>query len=103
MTIICNGCKNQFTVGSTNTDSFMVDVCYKCHPFFTGTQKIVDIANKAKDFEKRQQAAKVLQQKIAAQKAEKAKKVEASNASNSSNAPMTLKDMMKLLKQGDKQ
>ena len=45
-------CGNEFTVGST-TDTIRVDVCNKCHPFFTGTQNIVDTAGKVERFQKR--------------------------------------------------
>lgn len=33
----CN-CGNEFTVGSTK-EQIHVEVCSKCHPFYTGTQK----------------------------------------------------------------
>ncbi len=45
-------CGNEFTVGST-TDTIRVDVCNKCHPFFTGTQNIVDTAGQVERFQKR--------------------------------------------------
>ncbi|TCT14319.1 LSU ribosomal protein L31P [Natranaerovirga pectinivora] len=35
--VACN-CGNEFVTGSTN-DSIHVEVCSKCHPFYTGTQK----------------------------------------------------------------
>jgi large subunit ribosomal protein L31 len=48
----CVGCGNQFTVGST-ADTIQVEVCNKCHPFFTGTQNIVDTAGQVERFQKR--------------------------------------------------
>jgi large subunit ribosomal protein L31 len=45
-------CGNEFTVGST-TESIRVEVCNKCHPFFTGTQNIVDTAGQVERFQKR--------------------------------------------------
>jgi large subunit ribosomal protein L31 len=45
-------CGNAFTVGST-TESIRVEVCNKCHPFFTGTQNIVDTAGQVERFQKR--------------------------------------------------
>ena len=45
-------CGNEFTVGST-TESIRVEVCNKCHPFFTGKQKIVDTAGQVERFQKR--------------------------------------------------
>ena len=47
-------CGNEFTVGST-TESIRVEVCNKCHPFFTGTQNIVDTAGQVERFQKRLQ------------------------------------------------
>lgn len=35
--VIC-GCGNTFTTGSTK-EELHVDVCSKCHPFFTGRQR----------------------------------------------------------------
>ena len=34
-------CGNTFTTGSTQTE-LKTEVCSVCHPFFTGTQRIVD-------------------------------------------------------------
>jgi len=45
-------CGNEFTVGST-AESIRVEVCNKCHPFFTGTQNIVDTAGQVERFQKR--------------------------------------------------
>jgi len=48
----CVGCGNTFIVGST-ADAIRVEVCNKCHPFFTGTQNIVDTAGQVERFQKR--------------------------------------------------
>ena len=45
-------CGNAFTVGST-TESIRVEVCNKCHPFYTGTQNIIDTAGQVERFQKR--------------------------------------------------
>ncbi len=45
-------CGNAYTVGST-ASSIKVEVCNKCHPFFTGTQNIVDTAGQVERFQKR--------------------------------------------------
>lgn len=37
ITVSCN-CGNEFVTGSTN-ESIRVEICSKCHPFYTGTQK----------------------------------------------------------------
>lgn len=35
----CN-CGNEFTTGSTDKE-IKVEVCSKCHPFYTGSQKLL--------------------------------------------------------------
>ena len=35
------------------TDTVLVDVCSACHPFYTGTQKIVDTAGRIDKFRRR--------------------------------------------------
>jgi large subunit ribosomal protein L31 len=42
-------CGNKFTTGST-VPKIDVDVCSKCHPFFTGQQKFVDIKGRIDKF-----------------------------------------------------
>lgn len=49
--VVC-ACGNTFTVGSTRP-ALRVDVCSKCHPFFTGEQRIVDTAGQVERFMKR--------------------------------------------------
>ena len=39
----CGSCGREWTVGSTR-EELRVDVCSNCHPFFTGTQNIIDTA-----------------------------------------------------------
>jgi large subunit ribosomal protein L31 len=45
-------CGNQFVTRSTKGD-LSVDVCSACHPFYTGTQKLVDAAGRVDRFRKR--------------------------------------------------
>jgi len=49
--IIC-ACGNTFTTGSTKPE-LHVEVCAKCHPFFTGKQHILDIQGRVDRFNKR--------------------------------------------------
>lgn len=45
-------CGNIFEVGSTK--EFMeVEICSKCHPFYTGREKIVDTLGQVQKFRKR--------------------------------------------------
>jgi large subunit ribosomal protein L31 len=45
-------CGNKFTTGST-VPKIDVDVCSKCHPFFTGQQKFVDIKGRIDKFKEK--------------------------------------------------
>ena len=50
-TIRCN-CGNVFTCGSTKKE-ISVEICSKCHPFYTGKQKLVDTGGRVDRFNKR--------------------------------------------------
>jgi large subunit ribosomal protein L31 len=45
-------CGNTFVTRSTRGD-LAVDVCAACHPFYTGTQKLVDAAGRVDRFRRR--------------------------------------------------
>lgn len=45
-------CGNTMEMGSTLA-TIRVDVCSGCHPFFTGTQKLMDIEGRVEKFKKR--------------------------------------------------
>jgi len=49
-------CGNQFTVGSTKPE-LEVEICYNCHPFYTGKEKLIDTAGKVEKFKARRQKA----------------------------------------------
>ena len=52
-TIRC-ACGNVFTTGSTKKDNVIkVEICNKCHPYFTGKQKLVDAGGRVDKFKKR--------------------------------------------------
>jgi len=46
-------CGNSFVVGAT-VPEIKVEVCYKCHPFYTGQMKYVDTAGRVEAFKSRQ-------------------------------------------------
>ena len=50
-TVSC-ACGNKFRTRSTVGD-LKVDICSNCHPFFTGTQKIVDTEGRVERFKKK--------------------------------------------------
>lgn len=45
-------CGNIFSVGSTK-EFIEVEICSKCHPFYTGKDKIVDTLGRVEKFRKR--------------------------------------------------
>jgi large subunit ribosomal protein L31 len=50
-TVTCS-CGNTFQTRSTSP-TLRVDVCSQCHPFYTGTQRIVDATGQVERFRKR--------------------------------------------------
>ena len=51
-TTITFACGNVIETGSTKKD-IRVEICSKCHPFFTGKQKLVDTGGRVDRFKKR--------------------------------------------------
>ncbi len=54
-TVEC-ACGNKFSVGSTKEHN-RVEICSKCHPFYTGTEKIIDAAGRVEKFKTKRAAA----------------------------------------------
>ena len=50
-TVTC-ACGSSFETGSTKKD-IRVEICSKCHPFFTGKQKLVDTAGRVERFRRK--------------------------------------------------
>lgn len=48
----CLSCENTFETGSTK-EQLTVELCNMCHPFYTGTQRIVDSARRVEKFQAR--------------------------------------------------
>ena len=46
-------CGNSFEVGST-VAAIGVEICSQCHPFFTGQEKMLDVAGRIDKFKARQ-------------------------------------------------
>jgi len=85
-------CGNTFNTGSTLTE-IKTELCSKCHPFYTGEQKIVDTENLVAKFEQRKEKSKSLgsfrtkREKMLARKAQKSSEATTEKA-------VTLKDMI---------
>lgn len=54
VTVTC-ACGETFRTRSTNPE-LRLEICSKCHPFFTGRQKLIDSAGRVERFEKRYKA-----------------------------------------------
>lgn len=52
--VIC-ACGNEFSVGSTK-ETLSVELCSKCHPFYTGQQKLVDTSRRIEKFAEKTKA-----------------------------------------------
>ena len=51
MVVHC-ACGNEFESGST-VKEINVEICSKCHPFYTGKQKLVDSAGRVERFKRK--------------------------------------------------
>ena len=49
--VVC-ACGNSFTTGSTRK-LLKVEACSKCHPFFTGERRMMDITGRVERFKRR--------------------------------------------------
>ena len=78
--VIC-ACGNKFTTGST-VELIHVELCAKCHPFYTGEQRFVDSASRIQKFQKKQEVASL---HVTKKKEKEVKK---------DNAPKTLREML---------
>ncbi|HUT04600.1 MAG TPA: 50S ribosomal protein L31 [bacterium] len=50
-TVTC-ACGNKFKTRSTKKN-IRIEICSKCHPFFTGKQKLVDTAGRVERFRRK--------------------------------------------------
>jgi large subunit ribosomal protein L31 len=48
ITVMC-ACGNAFKTSSTN-EALKVTICSNCHPYFTGSQKVLDTAGRIEKF-----------------------------------------------------
>lgn len=50
--VVCTGCGNEFETLSVK-ENITVSICNACHPFFTGTKKLLDTEGRIQKFERR--------------------------------------------------
>ncbi len=68
-------CGNTFTVGAS-VPEIHVEVCYNCHPFYTGTMKFVDTAGRVDSFKAKMAGAVKHVSKTEKRKAKKERKLQ---------------------------
>ena len=67
-------CGNEFTTHSTKPE-LRIDICNVCHPFYSGTQKLIDTGGRVQRFADRfGNATNTVAEREAARKAERAAK-----------------------------
>jgi len=67
-------CGNMFTVGSTKP-SIHTEVCFKCHPFYTGQMKFVDTLGRVERYQAKQKSAQAKAAVLAERKKKKEEKI----------------------------
>lgn len=85
--VICV-CGNKFNIGSTK-ETIHIELCNKCHPFYTGEQKFVDSASRIQKFQQKQKTATEIKATVVKKTEEKRKSQE---------GPKSLRDMLMSLK-----
>jgi large subunit ribosomal protein L31 len=85
--VICS-CGNTFITGSTVTE-IKVELCSKCHPFYTGQLKYVDTLGRVEKFQKKQKEAEKTQAVLVIRKKQKQ-----DQKKQDDNAPKTLREML---------
>ena len=66
-------CGAKFDVGST-VDKMEIEICSRCHPFYTGQKKLVDTAGRVQKFKNRLEKTKGIKSKKPALSKTKKKK-----------------------------
>ena len=85
--VVC-ACGNRFTVGSTR-EEIHIELCSKCHPFYTGEQRFVDSASRIQKFQDKQKTAQ--QYVVKKEKSKEERKIKDED-------PKTLREMLMSLK-----
>lgn len=80
-------CGNLFMVGATKPE-IKVEICSRCHPFFTGEMKFVDTLGRVERFQQKQHQAQATLAKLDDKKKKKHEKEEQLRS------PKSLKEML---------
>jgi len=73
--VVTCACGNTFTVGASKP-ALKLDICNKCHPFFTGEMRFVDTMGRVEKFQQMQKKAESMTQVIADKKKKQKEKEE---------------------------
>lgn len=85
--VIC-ACGNTFITGSTKK-LIKIEICHKCHPFFTGEMKYVDALGRVERFQQKQKKGKAQKAVLIARKEKKEEKKK-----EEERIPRTLREML---------
>lgn len=85
--VVC-ACGNTFTTGSTKK-TIQVDICSKCHPFYTGEMKYVDTQGRVEKF---------ISKRDLATKSKRSPKKDRRREESATNQQKTLKEMLQKAK-----
>ena len=86
-------CGNTFTTGSTKPE-IRVDICAKCHPFFTGEMRFVDTLGRVERFQQKQAGTAG---KVVSKKQKKLLKKQQEDAEEAAR-PKTIREMLEKVK-----
>ena len=84
--VVC-ACGNTFAIGSTIPEMH-IEVCFKCHPFYTGEQKFIDTLGRVGKFQQKTELAQKYAPALARKKAKK------QGVEEKDETPKTLKEML---------
>jgi large subunit ribosomal protein L31 len=73
--VVTCACGNTFTVGASKP-ALKLDICNKCHPYFTGEMKFVDTMGRVEKFQKMQKKADSMASVVADKKKKQKEKEE---------------------------
>ena len=86
-------CGNTFTTGSTKPE-IRVEICAKCHPFFTGEMRFVDTLGRVERFQQKQAGTS---SKVVSKKQKKLLKKQQEEAEEAAR-PKTIREMIERVK-----
>lgn len=64
--VVCS-CGNTFVTGSTKQE-IRVEICFKCHPLYTGEKRFVDTLGQVGKFQEKQKVAEAHKKSVAQRK-----------------------------------